>query len=444
MEKGLYRGDAQAVFVVEGAFDALAIAEVGGEALALNSTSNVGKLIQQLEKRTTNKTLILCLDNDAGGNKATEPLEAGLKRLNIPFVTADICLGHKDPNEALTADRAAFQGAVEDAQSTIAQPDDVFVYVRQSMMNEVDEFSQQKLQTGYPNLDERAGSLYGGLYIIAAVSSLGKTTFVHQMADQIAASGNDVIYFSLEQSRLELVSKSLSRITAQNDMESAITSLSIRRGHSRQQVQDVAEQYIHAVQHHLSIVEGNFNCNLTFIGNYVRQYIRKNNGVKPIIVIDYLQILQGESSEYGRQSAKEMMDNTVTALKRLSRECGITIIAVSSVNRQNYLTPIDFESLKESGGIEYTADVIWGLQLRCLDTDPTFDRPNDIKTKRQVIREAKAANPREIELICLKNRYGISSFNCYFDYYPAYDLFVPAVDDSSAGLIGKRTGRILR
>ena len=59
----------------------------------------------------------------------------------------------------------------------------------------------------------------------------------------------------------------------------------------------------------------------------------------------------------------------------------ITIIVISSVNRANYMQPIDFESLKESGGIEYSADVIWGLQLQCLN-DSMFDSAQKTKEKR--------------------------------------------------------------
>ena len=100
-------------------------------------------------------------------------------------------------------------------------------------------------------------------------------------------------------------------------------------------------------------------------------------------------------------------------------------MVISSVNRANYQQPIDFESLKESGGIEYSCDVVYGLQLRCLNDD-LFSQEKKVKEKRDRIRDAKAANPREIELVCLKNRYGISSFSCNFDYYPANDLFTEA------------------
>jgi hypothetical protein len=51
-----------------------------------------------------------------------------------------------------------------------------------------------------------------------------------------------------------------------------------------------------------------------------------------------------------------------------------------------------------------------------------WDKEN-LTEKRKIIKQAKAASPRKIELVCLKNRYGISSFSCFFDYFPAYDLF---------------------
>ena len=97
------------------------------------------------------------------------------------------------------------------------------------------------------------------------------------------------------------------------------------------------------------------------------------------------------------------------------------MIVISSVNRANYLTPIDFESLKESGSIEFSCDVLFGLQLQCLNS-PDFDK-GGIKDQRDKVKKAKAENPRKIELCCLKNRYGIANYSCYFEYYPANDLF---------------------
>ena len=43
-----------------------------------------------------------------------------------------------------------------------------------------------------------------------------------------------------------------------------------------------------------------------------------------------------------------------------------------------------------------------------------------------MIKEAKAETPRKIELVCLKNRYGVANFSNLFNYYPANDLFTEA------------------
>lgn len=439
-ERALYAQDVQEVFVTEGAFDALSVIEAGAAAIALNSAANADALIKRLEQRRTAATLILCLDNDSRGKQATETIRAGLQRLNIGYITANISAGYKDPNEHLTGNRAAFVEAVEQARrQTAAKPDNTAFYIDELMSSEIERFKDDK-KTGFANLDAQAGGLYAGLYVLAAISSLGKTSFALQLADQLAERGNDVIFFSLEQSKLELVSKSLARRTAQKSLEAAVTSLSIRKGYLPRQVLDAAQEYKEAVADRISIVEGNFNCNISFIGDYIRQYIRRT-GTRPIVFLDYLQILQ-PAEDTRRQSTKETVDNTVTELKRISRELDLTMIIISSVNRANYMQPIDFESLKESGSIEFTADVIWGLQLQCLNSD-LFTQEKKTKEKRDKVKQAKAENPRKIELCCLKNRYGIANYSCFFEYYPANDLFkeqsAAAAEFSNIDLQG-RTG----
>ena len=108
--------------MTEGAIDALSIIEAGGEALSLNSTSNTRKLLEQLKSKRSRSTLILCLDTDDAGRKASSELAEGLRELNIAYVTADICGQHKDPNEALTSDRAAFIEAVQTTAKEIQYP----------------------------------------------------------------------------------------------------------------------------------------------------------------------------------------------------------------------------------------------------------------------------------------------------------------------------------
>ncbi|MDE6425455.1 MAG: toprim domain-containing protein [Ruminococcus sp.] len=122
----IYDNSKEAVFVTDGYFDTLSIIEDRANALALNSTSNADKLIEQLQKQRTQATLILCLDNDDAGRKAKETLTDGLKRLNISYVTADICNDCKKPNEALQTNRETFSEAIRTAlNQTSARPDDI-------------------------------------------------------------------------------------------------------------------------------------------------------------------------------------------------------------------------------------------------------------------------------------------------------------------------------
>ena len=442
-KKALYEDDT--IFVVEGAFDAMAIIEAGAAAIALNSINQVEKLIEVLKAEPTTATLIICFDNEAEPDKqakvdkAAETLKTGLQGLNIDYISADITGKYKDANEALTSDKTAFISAVQAAKKqTASKPDNIGDYLEYSFTGDIIKFRENReIKTGFTNLDGKIGSLYPGLYAIGAVSSLGKTTFTHQMADQIAASGQDVLFFSMEQSIFELVSKSIARNTAKKDINTASTALEIRKGNwnkQRNTAEDIkkeailtaAADYQKQIGDKISIIQGDFNCNIDFIKGKIERYIRKNN-TKPVVIIDYLQaMIMGKETNNTRGE----IDSIVIDLKRLSRDKDIVIIVISSFNRTNYLTPVDFESFKESGGIDYTSDVVWGLQLQAVGEANATETGKQggkyektIATKRDILRQAKAETPRKIELVCLKNRYGISSYKIGFKYYSKYDLF---------------------
>ena len=441
--EALYSG-AQTVFVVEQIPDWYAAREAGQTAIALIEPGNAGRLLSILGNRPTDSVLILSLPNSTEGRKAAQQLRDGLARLNVSYVMADISSPAESPWEALARDRAAFERAIEKAiAGAAAKPDSTGTYLDDLMAGEIERFKKARdRMTGFSNLDEKAGGLNSGLYVLAAISSLGKTTLALQMADQMAAAGHDVLFFSMEQSRLEMVSKSLARITAQKDLRTAVTSLSIRKGYLPPQVLAAAKEYRDQIGGRMNVIEGNFNCDIGYISEYIRRY-RQRTGTAPIVFLDYLQFLQPAAEGKTRNSKKEEIDLAVRELKQMSREQDLTIIVISSINRANYMTPFAFESLKESGDIEFTADCVWGLQLTCLDED-LFDQPNKIKEKRARIDAAKEENPRKVKFVCLKNRYGISRYDCYFTYYPANDLFIPdrTRDSGSAAKDFKNARRV--
>lgn len=300
----------------------------------------------------------------------------------------------------------------------------LLTYLTDYMKKDADNFkTAANVPTGYANLD-KVTKLFPGLYVIGAITSLGKTTFIHQMCDQLAKQGRDIVYFSLEQSVIEMTSKSLARIMAQKNEENPnwgcpLTALEIRMNMDDERVIEASKEYSQYAAN-FTMLDCSFNMTIKDIEDYVNNYINTRKE-KPIVVIDYLQIINLENKS---NNSKDNIDTIVKRLKQLQKDHNLTLIVISSFNRQNYMTEIDYESFKESGGIEYSADVLWGLQLEVLHDD-IFNKTNNINEKREKVREAKKENPRKIELVCLKDRYGISSYTRNFLYYSANDLFVP-------------------
>lgn len=309
-------------------------------------------------------------------------------------------------------------------------------YDRQFAKDVADFRNSGKLQSGYPNIDAIT-KLYPGLYVIGAVPSLGKTTFIHQMGEQIAESGTHVLFFSFEQSILELASKSIARSIARENTSNRMSSLEIRKSSLLNPDIVSAVERCRAYSGRITIIECSFRATIDDITDIVNGYIEQNK-VKPVVIIDYLQVIQPMPES--RMTTKDLTDYHVHRLKELQADCQITMIVISSFNRQNYIATADYESFKESGGIEYTADVIWALQLQCI-TEEDFCKLNTVTAKRKKYKEAKSEIPRKVELVCLKNRFGTSSYSCLFDYYPNLDWFRPDTAELNTNDIGTMNDR---
>lgn len=99
------------VFVTEGQIDAMSFMEIGLNAVGLGGTNEIMRLKKQLKEHSSNKILILALDNDKAGRYATGKLieelaEDGINQRYI--VISDLYRQYKDANEYLVADRIGF------------------------------------------------------------------------------------------------------------------------------------------------------------------------------------------------------------------------------------------------------------------------------------------------------------------------------------------------
>lgn len=428
----------ECIFIVEGEFDALSIIEVGGTAIPLGSSGNT-KFLDYVKNHRPLFPFILCLDNDEAGRVGEQKLSEEFEKEGIDFVVINITEGYKDANEALVADREKFTQNVSDAKqkalklSEEKREEEIEKYNETSAANGIGDFIQDIkrryrhdcISTGFENFDEILdGGFYPGLYIIGAVSSLGKTTFALEIADNAAKNGQDVLVFSLEMGKQELISKSLSRLSFRKckrwsiDLGYATTTRNLMNGkalETKEQADFMNEvlaeyaAYAGRIYYHIGIGD----IGVEQIKRAIAKHI-KITGKKPLVIIDYLQIL----SPYDmRATDKQNTDKSVVELKRASRDYDVPIFAISSFNRENYTAPVNLQSFKESGAIEYTSDVLMALQYKGMDFQKSKEtgKYEDEKTRTARILSLKAEQEKlaeipgkfqNIELKVLKNRNG--------------------------------------
>lgn len=437
------------VFVVESALCAISIEQAVPSSMAV-ALGGIGtdKLFQAIGKEKKGLFLILCLDNDEAGKKAQKGLSEKLSEEGIEFIEYNIAGACKDPNEALVANEGSLIENIYDAldRANEGKENKKKEYLKQYSNREYLLRFTEKVRnfkgasyipTGITSLDKMLdGGLYAGLYIVGAISSLGKTTLCMQIMDGIAAGGRDALIFSLEMDREELISKSISRHTFQicdtcgSDKpykpEHAKTCRGISDG-SRYSNYSKAEK---ALINEATMEYGKY-CGRVFISEgmgdigtkEIRERIEEHitfTGRKPVVLIDYLQILapyKDPEAPTRNLTDKQATDKNVLELKRISRDFNIPVIAVSSLNRASYNASTSMASFKESGSIEYSADVLIGLEysgIKESELDEIIEK-NSEKTE--------AGNATEIKVKILKQRAGARGASCILDYFPMFNAF---------------------
>lgn len=492
------------IFITEGELDSLSVVaclytlkrknkdlNLRASSIAL-AGSNAEQLFNKLKSLTEEHRLkynfILLADTDQPGQTFKEKLEKGLNELGVFNYSPNLLesLGVKDFSEAYsTANREELLEAIEKyaiaprdtAQQEQARKkeEDKQAYINsKSALNFLLAFKEdiktsERLSptpTGFNRLDELFnGGIPKGLLTIGALSSLGKTTLILQLADQLAQQGQDILYFTLEMSKEELISKSLSRLTfleayrKHKNLEEASklakTNLGILQGnrykyYSQEETEiiDKAFNDYSSFANRLYFIDSVATGGITIneIEKIILEHIEKT-GKKPIILLDYLQIIKSPDMHL---SDKQATDFNISALKRISAKNSLLIIAISSLNRASYIEKVDYNSFKESGAVEYTNDILIGLnftKLYELEEDLNDkDRKEELIKRgivyksgdfnpyklKSIIKEEKSSNPRKITLEVLKNRNGATGGTISFYYYPRLNIFLELIPPTGA------------
>lgn len=215
----------------------------------------------------------------------------------------------------------------------------------------------QGLNSGFNHLNNVLNGLMPGLFIVGAAPSTGKTTLLKQMGDQVVASNQDAacLFISLEQSKEELRIKTLSRLSGVENRDIMRERLNPGDPDNAWAKVKTAKASFAKYADRMVILEGDRNTTPDKIRLAAIQLRQKTQAARLLIIVDYLQIVPVE----GRfTDTRQKVDFVVSELRRVARDLQAVLLVASAVGRASYDgAKGSIEAFKESGGIEFGADV---------------------------------------------------------------------------------------
>lgn len=263
------------------------------------------------------------------------------------------------------------------------------------------------IETGFYDFDKLTTGLHEDqLIVLAARPAMGKTAFALNIAQNVATKSNKAVaVFSLEMGAESLVERMLSA-------EGTIVNHHIRTGNL---TVDEWQRLIYA-QGQLAeapiFIDDTAGVKITDIRARARSLSQETAGLG-LIVIDYLQLIQGSRSDNRQQEVSEISRQ----LKIIAKELKVPVIALSqlsrSVEQRQDKRPI-MSDLRESGSIEQDADIVAFLYRDDYYQDKTDNQPASNLT----------------ELIIKKNRHGsLGTVKLYF--HKEYTKFSSVEEDEN-------------
>ena len=223
------------------------------------------------------------------------------------------------------------------------------------------------IATGMRDLDRRMGGLQpSDLIVLAGRPGMGKTSLATNIAFNIASvyepaqqadgsfkakNGGVIGFFSLEMSSEQLATRIISEQTE-------IPSSKIRRGEITETDFEKLVACSQMMQKIPLFIDQTGGISIAQLAARARR-LKRQRGLD-VIVIDYIQLMQGTSQRAAQNRVQEITEIT-TGLKALGKELGVPIIALSQLSRQvesrDDKRP-QLSDLRESGSIEQDADVV--------------------------------------------------------------------------------------
>ncbi len=240
---------------------------------------------------------------------------------------------------------------------TQKRPQQGLVPISDTLIQTFKEIESRQQDTAIPGLPSEfydLDAMTGGfqrsdLIIIAGRPSMGKTSFAVGMARNIAEKW-PVAIFSLEMSKEQLVQRLLAS-------EAGIESNYLRTGRISQNQWGALSHALGTLSELPIYIDDTANQTVMQMRSQVRRLLAEKGGKLGLVLIDYLQLMEGSGSENRVQE----LSRITRSLKGLARELNVPIIALSQLSRgveaRNNKRPM-MSDLRESGSIEQDADLV--------------------------------------------------------------------------------------
>ena len=300
--------------------------------------------------------------------------------------------GQKDLNEILSQTEQNLS-TISNEQKKGFRP---IIDVIDSTQSILDERSQKVgdvtgTSTGFTDFDQITTGLHeDNLIIIAARPAMGKTAFALNIAQNVAKSSDKAVaIFSLEMGAESLVERMLSA-------EGLIPSYHVRTGN----LSESEWRRMISAQERLArgkiFIDDTAGIRISEIRSKAKRLAQENGGLG-LIVIDYLQLIEGR----GRENRQQEVSEISRQLKIIAKELKVPVIALSQLSRgvdqRNDKRPI-LSDLRESGSIEQDADIVAFLYREAYYKRDEQEEPDNVT-----------------ELILEKNRHGsLGTVQLYF------------------------------
>lgn len=249
----------------------------------------------------------------------------------------------------------------------------------QDVWEDLENQNKRFFKTGFEDLDCILGiqEQKGALITIGARPAMGKTTFMLSIMENILLKNKRCLYFSLEMSKEQVITRLLFQIAEISLIKSKMNNMDEKDW-----------EKLSDAMNNLLMWDLKIDDNSSLKTEEIETAIKEQQ--PDIVFIDYLQLMEGKR----KQDRCVQIEEIIKDLKRIAKENGVVIIIASQLSRaveNRYDKRPLLSDLRDSGSIENLSDVVIFLYR---DEYYNFREDDDIHPK------------GEAEVIIAKNKFG--------------------------------------